>query len=135
MDLYLAKPAFYFTTFENLPEGWSAWGGGWSIAAGAGRRNINVLQGEDDDKGPGKVSLYHRGLPLSVRYVAVQVQSESNQERFGLALLNSISSPVTIFSANLDYTGKNKGFAIERFYNEGWETIQQSKFTPVKGTW
>lgn len=134
-DLCIVKRnAVSYTTLENLPGNWSPWGGSWTITVGIGRSGTNALQGKDDDKGPGEASLYYSQYPSSA-YVAVQLKAiHPPLNRLGLALLNSSSSPFTLISANLDYKGGDKGFAIER-YDNNWQTVRSYRLNPSANTW
>ncbi|MEM4640318.1 MAG: hypothetical protein QXT93_10620 [Thermofilum sp.] len=135
-DLYLTKRnALYYTAFETMPSGWTSWGGSWTIATGKGRRSTNALQGSDNDGGPGGASLFHREIPSGAAYLAVQVLADTYQpDRLGLALAK-ITTPVNIYSANLDYRGRDSGFRIDYYDGRRWRTRVVSRFTPTRSGW
>jgi len=136
-DLYLTKRnALYYTAFETMPSGWTSWGGSWTIEAGKGRRSTNALQGSDNDGGPGGASLFHREIPSGAAYLAVQVLADTYQpDRLGLALAK-VTTPVTIYSANLDYGSEDGGFKINYYDNkQGWKTRAKRSFTPSGSEW
>jgi hypothetical protein len=94
-DLTLAqRTAFYYTTFDAAPSGWSARGGSWVVASGA-------LTGSDDNKGPG--GTYQKGA----RYVSVYYWGQS---------VWSYADPASGFGAvakiNLDANRVYRGFAV-----------------------
>ncbi|MEM0024572.1 MAG: hypothetical protein QXJ38_04970 [Thermofilaceae archaeon] len=135
-DLYLTKRnALHYTAFETTPSGWTSWGGSWTIEAGKGRRSTNALQGSDNDGGPGGASLFHREIPFGAAYLAVQVLADTYQpDRLGLAIAK-ITSPVNIYSANLDYRGRDSGFRIDYYDGRRWRTRVVSRFTPTGSGW
>jgi hypothetical protein len=94
-DLTLAqRTAFYYTTFNAAPSGWSARGGSWVVASG-------VLTGSDDNKGPG--GTYQKGT----RYVSVYYWGQS---------IWSYVDPASGFGAvakiSLDANRVYRGFAV-----------------------
>jgi len=68
--------------------------------------------------------------------VAVQLYATRPPlDRLGLAFLNGSSPPVTIISVSLDYTGGDRGLAIER-YDQTWRTVNETtKFKLPPRTW
>ncbi|MEM0236287.1 MAG: hypothetical protein QW628_13295, partial [Thermofilum sp.] len=85
--------------------------------------------------GPGGASLFHREIPSGAAYLAVQVLADTYQpDRLGLALAK-ITTPVNIYSANLDYRGRDSGFRIDYYDGRRWRTRVVSRFTPTRSGW
>jgi hypothetical protein len=133
-DLYLKlRSALTFTGFESTPSGWSSIGGSWSIVSGGVEGN--ALQGVDDDRGPGKASVYYWASSISgyssLRAI-VQVKAAAGLERLGPALLVDTSRLYTI---DLDFTGKDKAFEIQYYDGNKWQVVANAAYNPALNVW
>lgn len=140
-DLYLAKRnALYYTAFVSLPQGWTAWGGSWTIALSSGRLGTNAIKGVDDDQGPGGASIYYTSTPSGTTiYVASQIHVSTGTpagqrpDMMGIIL----RSPTVMYAVIVDYraAGGDRGFEVHRFASGAWSRVANTRFTPSLGTW
>lgn len=130
-DLYLkSRRALYFTSFEEGLQGWSQKGGEWKV------EDSKILQGSDDDKRSGEVSLLYRELPptVSLEVGVLLMKGSPPSDRFGIALLNASpsSSSLAFYAVFIDQKGGDKGFRVDYYDGRSWKIVNSTSFNPAK---
>ncbi|MEZ0346377.1 MAG: hypothetical protein ABWK01_07490, partial [Infirmifilum sp.] len=130
----LSRTAFLYESFETMPANWASIGGSWSNVSGGW--SGNALQGTDDNKGPGRESVYYYSgnIPQSFQAI-VKIGGVSRNDGIyrGFALLEKLDASSRLYEISAMPSGNFIYLYIWR-YSGGWSRLASSAASYVS-TW